>query len=172
MDTRKNKMAQIVANCSNKELTNAYADILKFRETGEIPASGYFKKIEKKIRTECSLCAECFHYAENEILLEIGRRFYNIVNEENICPVGSGKVLWYVNLAKEIVEKCTVFSARYKNSELFSFFVDFENGGFYEFEGSSYGKLFFEDIETAEQILKQTKMNTKLLQAKHGAGLI
>lgn len=153
MNVRKNKMAQIVSKFSNEELCSAYKEILNCRETGELPSSNCFQKIEKEIKMQCNIHNGCFHFVEQEVLLEIGRRFYNLINRENNHSIGSGKTLWYINWKEHKIEKCTVFSAYYQNYNLSYFFVDFESGKFEKFNADDFEKLFFEEKEMAEQIL-------------------
>ena len=72
--------------------------------------------------------------------------------------LGKGTPVWYVDGESGEIESGKILIPVYKNGELDSFSVDFDNGDFDEFLGSAWGTCFFGSEEQAKGALIAKKV--------------
>lgn len=90
---------------------------------------------------------------EREVLKEcaISQLDMGIVANKDYSYLQSGNPVWYVNFEESKIEKGTISGIYFKDGNVDSFSVDFENGDFDEFYGESIGKRFFLTKEAADE---------------------
>lgn len=147
MDVRKNKIAQVVAQFSTDDLNAAYKDIVAFRNTGVCP-DGKLREIELVVRDVMEQKSEVFRHTEDYILMEMARRFYNITSTDDYASLKMGDPIFYLDSESGEVEAGTVHGVYFKNGNIETVSINFEND-FDEFDGSGLGRSLFRSEEAA-----------------------
>lgn len=147
MDVRKNKIARVVAQFSTEDLNAAYKDIVQLRDTGVCPA-GKLRELELVVRTAMEAENEVFRHAEEYILMEMARRFYNITNTDDYASIQMGDPIYYLDSDSGEIEPGTVHGIYFKNGTVDTISVNFKDD-FDEFSGTGLGKSLFRSKEAA-----------------------
>lgn len=158
MKARKNKISQLTVKLSDQEIAAAYKNIVDWKSTGVLSdGPSKLEEIEKAIRDEIGWQGVHYREAEDAVLMEAGRRFYNLVEAKNsqYADPKAGSKVWYVDFETGEIETGKIFSVHFKDGELDSFSVDFDCGDFDEFYGSAMGEYFFVNEEDAHAALRK-----------------
>lgn len=80
MEARKNRISQVVSEYSDQEIATAYKEIVDWKNSGVLADEPcMLKKIERAIREMIGSMSVDYRLAEEAVLVEAGRRFYNMV---------------------------------------------------------------------------------------------
>lgn len=78
MDARKNIIGMCVAELSDRDIAEAYKNIVDWKESGVLPEGPCkLKEVEKSIREAIGWTGINYRAAEDAVLMEAGRRFFN-----------------------------------------------------------------------------------------------
>ena len=102
------------------------------------------KEIEAAIREIIGWQGVHYREAEEAVLIEASRRFYNLIEAKaKYTDLKVGAKVWYVDFETGEIETGTLSGVYFKDGKLDSFSVDFDCGDFDEFLGKAMGKDFF-----------------------------
>lgn len=88
-----------------------------------------------------------------DLLEEIARRWAEDNRAEDFTKLKHGSKVWYVDYEASEVEPGEIYLISFKDGVVDSFSVNFENGDFDEFVGSSLEKSFFASKNAANDAL-------------------
>ena len=145
MEAKRNKISQRVAKFSDQDIADAYKEIVDWKKTGIlVEGSCKLREIDRTIREIIGSESVNYRLAEEAVLLEAGRRFYNLIEAKTrYADLKVGVKVWYVDFETGEIETGTISSVHFKGGKLDSFSVDFDCGDFDEFSGKAMGKDFF-----------------------------
>lgn len=88
MKARKNRIDQRVSLFSDEEIATTYKEIVVWKDTGVLPNGPCkIKEIEAAIREEIGWQGVHYREAEDAVLMEAGRRFYNSLEAQKSEPL-------------------------------------------------------------------------------------
>lgn len=145
MEARHNKISQQMAKFPDLEIAAAYEDIINWKNAGVLTDGPCkLKEIEAVIREVIGWHDVHYREAEEAVLIEASRRFYNLIEiKAKYTDLKVGTKVWYVDFETGEIETGTISSVYFKEGKLDSFSVDFDCGDFDEFFGKAIGKEFF-----------------------------